>query len=51
MVVQSKAFSKVVKLDNAEVPVYLWNGRVKTTGITKEQQDAALDGFRKLGYR
>jgi hypothetical protein len=44
-VVQAKAFSKAVEADDANVPIYLWNNRVRAPGITIEQQDWALDVF------
>ena len=50
-VVQSKAFSKAVKADDADIPVQLWNSRVKVDGISDERRDWALDVLRKLGHR
>ncbi len=48
---EAKKFSKAAKADNADIPVHLWNERVKAPGISKEKQDATLTGFRKLGLR
>ncbi len=42
-VVQAKAFSKAVKLDDANVPAYLWNDWVWAPGTTIKRQDWALD--------
>jgi hypothetical protein len=39
-----------VKADNAEVPVYLWNDRIRLEGTPKERRDAALNGLRKMGH-
>ncbi len=47
---EAKEFDKAVKADDAEIPVYLWNDRVKSPGITQERQDAALTAFQKLGF-
>ena len=49
--VQAKVFAKAVKADDADVPVYLWNDRVKVSGIPEEQRDIALDALRKLCLR
>jgi hypothetical protein len=48
---EAKEFAKAVKADDAEIPVNLWNDRVKAPGISKEKQDAMLTGFQKLGLR
>ncbi len=48
---EAKEFVKAVKADNADIPVYLWNERFKSPGISKEKQDAPLTGFQKLGLR
>ena len=48
---EAKEFAKAVKADDADIPVHLWNDRVKSPAISKEKQDAALTGFRKLGLR
>ncbi len=48
---EAKEFAKAVKADDAEIPVYLWNNRVKSPGITQERQDAELTAFQKLGFR
>ena len=40
-----------MKADDADIPTYLWNDRVKAPGISKEKRDVALTGFRKLGLR
>ncbi len=42
LVEESKAFTKAVKTDDAEVPVHLLNDRVKAPGISKEMRDVAL---------
>ena len=42
---------KAVKADDADIPVHLWNARVKASGMSREKQDVALTGFRKLGLR
>ena len=44
---EEKDFAKAVKSDEAEVPVYLWNRRIH--GVSKEERDKALTGFRKIG--
>ncbi len=50
-IVEAKAFAKAVKADDAEVPVYLWNNRIKTpSSITEAQRDKALDILRELGH-
>ena len=46
---EEKEFSKAVKADEAEVPVYLWNKRVQ--GVSEVERDKALSGFRKFGLR
>ncbi len=48
---EAKEFAKAVKADDANIPVYLWNDRIRSPGITKDKCDAALVGFRKLGQR
>jgi len=48
---EAKDYAKAVKADDVDIPVHLWNDRVKAPGISKEKQDAALTGFRKLGLR
>ena len=45
---EAKEFAKAVKADDAEVPVYLWNERIKSSA-NKEDRDRALTGFRKFG--
>ncbi len=51
-IVEAKAFAKAIKADNAAVPVYLWNNRVKTpSSITKAQKEKALEILRKLCHR
>jgi len=47
---EAKKFAKAVKADDAEIPLFLWNNRIKAPGVTKERRDAALDSFRKLGF-
>ncbi len=34
---EAKEFAKAVKADDAEIPVYLWNDRVNSPGITQER--------------
>ena len=46
---EEKEFAKVVKADEVEVPMYLWNRRIR--GISEEEKDKALTGFRKFGLR
>ncbi len=41
-VVQAKAFAKAVKANDADVPIYLWNNRVRASGVSKDWRDAAL---------
>ncbi len=48
---EAKEFSKAVKADDAKIPVYLWNDRIRSPGILKDRRDTALAGFRKLGQR
>ncbi len=48
---EAKEFAKAVKADNAEIPVYLWNDRIRSPGIIREERDAALTRFRKLGHQ
>ena len=51
-IAEAKEFAKAVKADDAEVPKYLWNDRVRCPpGVTKAQRDIALEAFRKLGHR
>ena len=40
-----------MKSDDAEIPVYLWNDRIRSPGMSQEKRDAALTAFRKLGHR
>ena len=47
---EAKEFAKAVKSDDVEIPVYLWNDRIRSPGMSKETQDAALTAFRKLGH-
>jgi hypothetical protein len=49
-VVDAKAFAKVVKADDAEVPVHLWNEMIRAPGITTAKRDAALTVLWKLGH-
>jgi hypothetical protein len=51
LVKEAKAFAKAVKADDAEIPIHLWNDRVRAPGISKEKRDNALVGLRKLGFR
>ncbi len=48
---KAKAYTKAVKADDTEVPLHLWNERIRSTGVTPEKQDAALTAFWKLGHR
>ncbi len=48
---ESTDFAKAVKADDAEIPIHLWNDRVKAPGISKERRDKGLVGLRKLGFR
>ncbi len=48
---EAKEFAKAVKSDDAEIPVYLWNDRIRSPGMSQETRDAALMAFRKLGHR
>ena len=51
-IAEAKEFAKAVKADDAEVPKYLWNDRVRCPpDVTKAQRDIALEAFRKLGHR
>jgi hypothetical protein len=51
-IVEAKAFAKAVKADDAEVPVYLWNNRIKTpSSIMEAQRDKVLNILRELGHR
>ena len=47
---EAKEFAKAVKSDDTEIPVYLWNDRIRSPGMSKETRDAALAAFRKLGH-
>jgi hypothetical protein len=47
---EAKEFAKAMKADDTDIPVYLWNDRIRLEGITKERQDAALNGFRKMSH-
>jgi hypothetical protein len=42
---EAKEFAKVVKADNAEIPLFLWNNCVEAPGIPEARRDAALDSF------
>jgi hypothetical protein len=48
---EAKEFAKAVKADNAEIPLYLWNDRIRVQGIINETRDAALTSLRKMGHR
>jgi len=48
---EAKEFAKAVKSDDAEIPVYLCNDRIRSPDMSKETRDAALTAFRKLGHR
>jgi hypothetical protein len=47
---EAKEFAKAVKADDAEIPLYLWNDRIRVQGITNETRDAMLTGLRKVGH-
>jgi hypothetical protein len=47
---EAKAYAKAVKADDAEVPLHLWNERIRDPGVTQEKHDAALTAFQKLGH-
>jgi hypothetical protein len=50
-IVKAKTYAKAVKVEDAVVPVHLWNDRIRMPAGTKEEtRDAALDGFRALGH-
>jgi hypothetical protein len=51
LVEESKDFARAVKADDAEIPIHLWNDRVRAPGVSKERRDKALIGLRKLGFR
>jgi hypothetical protein len=34
---EAKEFAKAVKSDNAEIPVYLWNNRIRLPGMSQEK--------------
>jgi hypothetical protein len=51
LVEEAKALAKAVKADDAEIPIHLWNDRVKAPGISKEKRDNALVGLHKLRFR
>ena len=42
---EAKEYAKAVKADDADIPVHLWNDRVKAPGTSKENRDAALTGL------
>ncbi len=48
---KAKDFAKAVKADDAEIPVQLWNDRIRLEGIPMERWDAALNGLRKMDHR
>ncbi len=48
---EANEFAKAVKSDDAEIPVYLWNDRIRSPGMSQEKRDAALTAFRKSGHR
>jgi hypothetical protein len=47
---EAKAYAKAVKADGAEVPLHLWNERIRSPGVTREKRDTALTTFWKLGH-
>ncbi len=48
---QAKTFSKAVKADDADVPSYLWNDRIRAPGVEDGRRDWALDILRKVHQR
>ena len=48
---EAKEYAKAVKADGAEIPVWLWNDRVRADRIPHEHRDLALNGFWTLGYK
>ncbi len=42
---EAKAYAKAIKADDAEVPLHLWNERIRAPGVTQEKRDAALTAF------
>ena len=48
---ESKDFTRAVRADDAEIPIHLWNDRVRAPGVSKERRDKALVGLRKLRSR
>jgi len=51
LVEESKDVARAVKADDVEIPIHLWNDRVKAPVISKERRYKALVGLRKLGFR
>ena len=49
LVEESKDFVRAVKADDVEIPIHLWNDRLKAPGVSKERRDKALVGLHKLG--
>ena len=48
---EAKDYSKAVKHDDANIPLHLWNDRVKAGDTPREKVDWALDVFRKVLLR
>ena len=48
---EAKEFAKTVKADDAEIPLFLWNNRIKAPGVTKERRDTTLDSFESWALR
>ncbi len=48
---KAKEFAKAVKADNAEVPVRLWNDRIKSEGVSQGTHDKRFTTFRISGHR
>ncbi len=50
-IMEAKEFVKAVKVFDAEILVDMWNDRIRSPGIIREEKDAALTRFRKLGHQ
>ncbi len=51
LIEEAKAFAKVVKADDAEVPTHRWNDQVSMTRMANKQRDKALTEFQKLVFQ
>ena len=51
MVEEAKEFAKAVKADDAEIPLFLWNNRIKAPGVTKERRDTDWTHFESWALR